>query len=97
MDSGKWLPSRWLLRATKWYSTRATSSELPIPAPASPAPKQWSLATWLATSDEGAAKVTGGYFYHLKPRQANPAAADKSIQDRFLAECARLSGVPFPA
>jgi hypothetical protein len=52
---------------------------------------------WLATSDERAAKVTGGYFYHLKPRQANPAAMDKSIQDRFLAECARLSGVPFPS
>jgi NAD(P)-dependent dehydrogenase (short-subunit alcohol dehydrogenase family) len=51
---------------------------------------------WLATSEERAAKVTGGYFYHLKPRRANPAAADKSIQDRFLAACARLSGVPFP-
>jgi NAD(P)-dependent dehydrogenase (short-subunit alcohol dehydrogenase family) len=51
---------------------------------------------WLATSEERGAKVTGGYFYHLKPRQANPAAADKSIQDRFLAECARLSGVQLP-
>jgi hypothetical protein len=50
---------------------------------------------WLATSDEPAAKVTGGYFYHLKRRQANPEAADKSMQERFLAECARLSGVPF--
>jgi NAD(P)-dependent dehydrogenase (short-subunit alcohol dehydrogenase family) len=51
---------------------------------------------WLATSDEPAAKVTGGYFYHLKPRKANHAAANPSIQDRFLDECARLSGVPFP-
>ena len=51
---------------------------------------------WLATSDDPAAKVTGRYFYHLKPRKANPAAADTSIQDHFLAECARLSGVPFP-
>ncbi len=51
---------------------------------------------WLATSDEGAAKVTGGYFYHMKPRPPNPAASDESVQDRFLAECARLSGVPFP-
>jgi NAD(P)-dependent dehydrogenase (short-subunit alcohol dehydrogenase family) len=51
---------------------------------------------WLATSDDRAAKVTGGYFYHLKPREPNPAARDKSIQDRFMAECARLSGVPFP-
>jgi NAD(P)-dependent dehydrogenase (short-subunit alcohol dehydrogenase family) len=51
---------------------------------------------WLATSDEPAAKVTGGYFFHLKPRKANHAAANPSIQDRFLDECARLSGVPFP-
>jgi NAD(P)-dependent dehydrogenase (short-subunit alcohol dehydrogenase family) len=51
---------------------------------------------WLATSDEPAATVTGGYFYHLKPRSANSAAANKAIQDRFLAECTQLSGVPFP-
>jgi NAD(P)-dependent dehydrogenase (short-subunit alcohol dehydrogenase family) len=51
---------------------------------------------WLAASDDPAAKVTGGYFYHLKPRKANHAAANISIQDRFLDECARLSGVPFP-
>src|SRR5258708_9038642 len=47
---------------------------------------------WLATSDDRAAKVSGGYFYHLKPRDPNPAANDKSIQDRVLTECARLSG-----
>ena len=51
---------------------------------------------WLATSDEPAAKVTGGYFYHLKPREPNPIAADTSIQDRFMAECARLAGIAFP-
>jgi NAD(P)-dependent dehydrogenase (short-subunit alcohol dehydrogenase family) len=52
---------------------------------------------WLATSDDPAARVTGGYFYHLKPRTANAAAANKTIQDRLLAECARISGVPLPA
>jgi len=51
---------------------------------------------WLATSDAAAARVTGKYFYHLKLRGANPAAADHNIQDRLLAECARLSGVSFP-
>jgi NAD(P)-dependent dehydrogenase (short-subunit alcohol dehydrogenase family) len=51
---------------------------------------------WLATSDERKAKVTGKYFYHLQVRQADPAAADTSVQDRFMAECARLSGVAFP-
>jgi NAD(P)-dependent dehydrogenase (short-subunit alcohol dehydrogenase family) len=51
---------------------------------------------WLATSGDRAARVSGGYFYHLKPREPNPAAKDKSIQDRFLTECARLAGIPFP-
>jgi NAD(P)-dependent dehydrogenase (short-subunit alcohol dehydrogenase family) len=51
---------------------------------------------WLATSEDRAAKVTGGYFYHLKPRRANPVASEKSVQEGFLSECARLSGVPFP-
>jgi NAD(P)-dependent dehydrogenase (short-subunit alcohol dehydrogenase family) len=51
---------------------------------------------WLATSNDRAAKITGRYWHHLKPREANPVAADKAIQERFLAECARLSGVPFP-
>jgi NAD(P)-dependent dehydrogenase (short-subunit alcohol dehydrogenase family) len=51
---------------------------------------------WLATSDEPTAKVTGKYFYHLKPRKADPEAAKESTQEGFLAECARLSGVPFP-
>jgi len=48
---------------------------------------------WLATSDDPAAKVTGGYFYHLKPRKPNPDATKEAIQDAFLDECARLSGV----
>ncbi len=51
---------------------------------------------WLATSNEPAARVTGQYFYHMKRRAADPAASNPAIQDRLLAECARLSGVPFP-
>lgn len=51
---------------------------------------------WLATSEDPGAKTTGGYFYHLKPHASHRAAADKSVQDRYLAECARISGVPFP-
>ncbi len=52
---------------------------------------------WLATSDDGAAKVTAGYFYHLKPRRPNPVATENPVQERYLAECARLSGVAFPS
>jgi NAD(P)-dependent dehydrogenase (short-subunit alcohol dehydrogenase family) len=52
---------------------------------------------WLATSDEPGARVSGQYFFHLKRRAAEPAAATESVQDRLLAECAKISGVPFPA
>jgi NAD(P)-dependent dehydrogenase (short-subunit alcohol dehydrogenase family) len=51
---------------------------------------------WLATGDEPAVRVSGQYFYHMKRRAADPAASNPAIQDRLLAECARLSGVPFP-
>jgi hypothetical protein len=42
------------------------------------------------------AMVSGQYFYHQKRRAAEPAARDESIQDRLIAGCAKLSGVPFP-
>jgi NAD(P)-dependent dehydrogenase (short-subunit alcohol dehydrogenase family) len=51
---------------------------------------------WLATSDEPAARVSGKYFYHLKLRDSNAAASDHAIQDRFMAECARISAVALP-
>ena len=51
---------------------------------------------WLATSDEPGARVSGQYFFHMKRRAADPAASSETVQDRLLAECARLSGVPFP-
>lgn len=50
---------------------------------------------WLATSNEPAARVSGQYFYHMKRRAADPAASNPAIQEQLLAECARLSGVPF--
>jgi NAD(P)-dependent dehydrogenase (short-subunit alcohol dehydrogenase family) len=51
---------------------------------------------WLATSDDPAAKVSGGYFYHLKPRTPSPAARDQDLQDGLLAACEQLSGIPMP-
>jgi NAD(P)-dependent dehydrogenase (short-subunit alcohol dehydrogenase family) len=52
---------------------------------------------WLATSQEKEALVSGRYFYHQKPRNFHPAAADAAVQERYLLECARLSGISFPA
>jgi NAD(P)-dependent dehydrogenase (short-subunit alcohol dehydrogenase family) len=51
---------------------------------------------WLATSDDPEAMVSGQYFYHQKRRAPMPAARDEKIQEQLIAECARISGVPFP-
>jgi NAD(P)-dependent dehydrogenase (short-subunit alcohol dehydrogenase family) len=48
---------------------------------------------WLAVSNEPAALVTGEYFYHLRLRAPLPATRDVVLQEKLLAECARLSGV----
>lgn len=51
---------------------------------------------WLATSDDPAARTSGRYFYHLKPRAPNLQAQDAKLQDQFLDICAEVSGVPLP-
>jgi NAD(P)-dependent dehydrogenase (short-subunit alcohol dehydrogenase family) len=51
---------------------------------------------WLATSDDPDARVSGQYFYHQRPRAALPAVRDERIQEKLLAECAKLSGVRLP-
>lgn len=48
---------------------------------------------WLAAGEDPAADVTGGYFYHLAPRETHPVARDEAQQERFLEVCARCSGV----
>jgi hypothetical protein len=51
---------------------------------------------WLATTQEKEALVSGKYFYHKKLRSSLPAAADIVVQEKYISECARLSGVSFP-
>jgi hypothetical protein len=64
------------------------------------APDDLSLApvtqAWLAVSDDPAARVTGQYFYHQKPRRVDPAARRTDLQDKLLAYCARLTHTPLP-
>jgi NAD(P)-dependent dehydrogenase (short-subunit alcohol dehydrogenase family) len=48
---------------------------------------------WLAVSQDPAALVSAEYFYHRKPRAPLPATRDVALQEKLLAECARLSGV----
>jgi NAD(P)-dependent dehydrogenase (short-subunit alcohol dehydrogenase family) len=65
------------------------------------APGDLSLApvtqAWLAVSDDRAASVTAGYFYHQRPRQAAPPAHDTAFQDELLGYCASLTGIALPA
>ena len=51
---------------------------------------------WLAVSDDPAARVTGQYFYHLRPKPANPEANDIALQDGLIEACQRLSGIRLP-
>ena len=51
---------------------------------------------WLAVSDDAAAKVTGGYFFHEEPARVHSAAKDTAFQDSLLALCEQLSGVALP-
>jgi NAD(P)-dependent dehydrogenase (short-subunit alcohol dehydrogenase family) len=48
---------------------------------------------WLAASDDPAAKVTGGYFYHMRPRAPKPATRDVERQEQLLDACKGFSGV----
>ena len=49
--------------------------------------------TWLAVSDEAAAKVSGAYWQHRKPRKPAADAVDTAFQDRLIAKLAELTGV----
>jgi NAD(P)-dependent dehydrogenase (short-subunit alcohol dehydrogenase family) len=64
------------------------------------APDDLSLApltqVWLATSNDPAAAVTGGYFYHQRPRDVNPAAHSLDVQNGLLDRCADITGVALP-
>lgn len=51
---------------------------------------------WLAASQEPEVLVSGQYWYHKQRAEMLPAAANPALQDQFLAECARLTGIAFP-
>jgi NAD(P)-dependent dehydrogenase (short-subunit alcohol dehydrogenase family) len=53
--------------------------------------------TWLATSDEPAARVSGKYFFHQRLRNAHAAAQDEKIQERLIEACEKVSGVKLTA
>jgi NAD(P)-dependent dehydrogenase (short-subunit alcohol dehydrogenase family) len=51
---------------------------------------------WLAMSQDKEALVSGKYFHHLRAGSFHPAATDRAVQEKYLLECSRLSGIAFP-
>jgi NAD(P)-dependent dehydrogenase (short-subunit alcohol dehydrogenase family) len=49
--------------------------------------------TWLAVSEDSAAKVSGGYWHHRKRQQPAADALDPEFQDRLIARLAELTGL----
>jgi NAD(P)-dependent dehydrogenase (short-subunit alcohol dehydrogenase family) len=89
--------------ARRWKNVRSNALEpgwVPTRMGGAGAPDDMDQAhrtqAWLSTSDEPEACVTGGYFYHLRPRAANPQAQDLRLQDRLLAACERLTSIAMP-
>ena len=50
---------------------------------------------WLAVGDDAGALGSGRVLYHGEPAEVHPAAGDPALQDRLLAYCEEVSGVPF--
>jgi hypothetical protein len=49
--------------------------------------------TWLAVSEEPAAKVSGRYWYHREHQTPAPEVSDPKFQDRLVTKLAELTGV----
>jgi NAD(P)-dependent dehydrogenase (short-subunit alcohol dehydrogenase family) len=49
--------------------------------------------TWLAVSNDTAATVSGGYWYHRQRQPPAPQARDPAFQDRLMDRLATLTGV----
>jgi NAD(P)-dependent dehydrogenase (short-subunit alcohol dehydrogenase family) len=52
--------------------------------------------TWLAVSNEPAAKVSGRYWHHLRQEQPASEATDPKFQDQLIAKLGELTGVALP-
>jgi NAD(P)-dependent dehydrogenase (short-subunit alcohol dehydrogenase family) len=52
--------------------------------------------TWLAASDDRAARVSGRYWHDLRQEQPAPQAGDTAFQDLLLERLAEITGVALP-
>lgn len=74
-----------------WVATKMGGPTAPDDLDAAP-----RTQVWLAASSDAAAQVSGKNFHHMQQKAAIPAASDPELQERLLAECARISGVALP-
>jgi NAD(P)-dependent dehydrogenase (short-subunit alcohol dehydrogenase family) len=90
--------------ARRWPSVRANAVDpgwvpTKMGGPGAPDDLEQGARTqvWLAVSDDPAARASGRYFFHRRPRPAHAAASDERFQEELLRACAERSGVAFPA
>jgi NAD(P)-dependent dehydrogenase (short-subunit alcohol dehydrogenase family) len=57
--------------------------------------KGFETQVWLAVSSDAEAKVSGHYFHHKKKAAYLPAAKEIAVQEKFLALCEKITGIPF--
>ncbi|WP_144138540.1 SDR family NAD(P)-dependent oxidoreductase [Paraburkholderia sp. BCC1884] len=74
-----------------WVATKMGGASAPDDLQAAP-----TTQVWLAASDDPAARVSGAYFYHMKPRETHPAVRDVSVQERLIEACEGFSGIGLP-
>lgn len=74
-----------------WVATKMGGKDAPDSLEDGP-----KTQAWLAVSNDPAALVSGQYLYHQQPHNINPAVADETLQEKFLAECQNISGIALP-
>lgn len=55
--------------------------------------KGYATQTWLAVSNDPAAMVSGGYWYHRQRQEPAPEARDPAFQDQLIDRLAALTGL----
>ena len=89
--------------ARRWKDVRSNALEpgwVPTKMGGPGAPDDMAQApltqVWLAVGSETAG-ITGGYFYHRRPRRPAPLAQDSEVHQLLLETCSSLTGVELPA
>lgn len=74
-----------------WVATRMGGAGAPDDLAEGP-----RTQAWLASSDDAAAMMSGGYFYHQRPRSVALPVLDTRVQDSLMDACASISRIPWP-